>query len=145
MSGAATSTSSTSRSTPGFADPLADDEVDELARDDDRLADLLAVELCLHLLGRESQLDELLVGEVDRDLEAVAQLAVHLHDELERRASEEPLARDGPRRLPETLVPELEPQLLGQVRRVRLDQRHGSLGGEARARVVLRRRRQLVQ
>ena len=39
-----------------------------------------------------------------------------------------------PRVLPQALVPEPLPQLLGDVRRVRLDQAHRGLGGEARVR-----------
>src|SRR5581483_3799129 len=66
--------------------PLADDEVHELAGHDDRLDDRAAVQVRLHLRRALRPLDELLRGRVDIDLEAVAHLAVHLDDELERRA-----------------------------------------------------------
>src|SRR5581483_4298632 len=61
----------------------ADDDVHELARNDDRLPHLCAVDVRLHALRRERPRDELFLGQVDVDLEPVAHLAVHLHDELE--------------------------------------------------------------
>src|SRR5437868_12712282 len=61
---------------------LAGDQVHELPRDDDRLAELEAVEVRLDTLRRLRAGDELLFGQVGLDLEAVAHLPVDLHDEL---------------------------------------------------------------
>src|SRR3954449_13215117 len=63
------------------AGPLADDEVDELARHDHDLHDLLAVDLRLEA-RRARQGLELVARGGRRRLHAVAQLAVHLHDQL---------------------------------------------------------------
>ena len=59
-------------------------------------------------------------------------------DELERLALEQRLVGLRPRLLPQPLVAEPLPQLLGDVRRVRLDQRDRRLGGEPRGRIVRR-------
>src|SRR4051812_19859576 len=114
----------------------ADDQVHELPRDDDRPADLEAVEMRLDTRRRLRARDELVLRDVGLDLEPVSHLTVHLDDELERIALE--LRRMGfrPRLLPQPLVPQALPQLLGDVRRIRLDQRQRRLDGEARRRVV---------
>jgi hypothetical protein len=88
---------------------LADDEVDELSRDDNRLADLLAVQVRLHARGGLGQLDQLAFGRVDRDLHAVAYLPVHLNHELERVALEQHRVGLRPRLFPQPLVPETPP------------------------------------
>src|SRR5439155_15572014 len=76
------------------------DEVHELARHDDRLADLLAVELGLNAGRRLRPLDQLGLGEIGRDLDTVANPAVDLDHELERLALEQRLVGDGPWLLP---------------------------------------------
>src|SRR5437764_7716594 len=55
---------------------LADDQVDELARHDDRLPDLAAVEVSLHLRRLLRTRDQLLFRQVGRHLEPVAHLSV---------------------------------------------------------------------
>src|SRR3954463_12065754 len=79
---------------------LAGDQVHELPRDDDRLAELEPVEMCQHTGRRLRAGDELLLGRAGLHLEAVAHLSVDLDDELERVALE--LRRIGlrPRVLP---------------------------------------------
>src|SRR5690349_22587920 len=98
---------------------FSDDDVDELVRHDDHTP-LLAVQVRSDLLGGSRERDQLLLGESRRRLHAVAHLPVHLQDELDRL----PLQHRGiclrPRLLPQPLVPERDPQLLGDVRRVRL-------------------------
>src|SRR4051795_9005414 len=78
---------------------LADDEVDELARDHDDLHDLLAVDLRLQARRSRERL-ELLARRGRRRLHAIAQLAVDLHHELHRVALEERRVRVRPRLLP---------------------------------------------
>ena len=67
-------------------------------------------------------------------LHPVAHAAVDLDHQLEGLALQLRLVGDRPRLLPQPLVAERRPQLLGDVRRVRLDQRDRGLGREARAR-----------
>src|SRR5205823_6382253 len=86
------------------------DEVDELARHDDRLPDPLAVHVRLHPRRRQSPLDELLLGRARGNLDAVAHLAVHLDHELERLALQQPLVGDRPGRLPQARVAQDAPQ-----------------------------------
>src|SRR5207244_13305490 len=74
----------TSSSTPASGNSLADDDVHELARDDDRLADRGSVDVGLHLRGGERARHELVLGTRGLDLESIAHFAVHLHHELER-------------------------------------------------------------
>src|SRR4029077_4199620 len=110
---------------PAAAAGALDHEVHELARDDDRLARLAAVEVAPHALSVARTRDKLFLAQTRVDLEPVAHPAVHLHDELERLANTLLPVGLRPRRLPQTLVPEHAPQLLGGVRRVRVDQGHG--------------------
>src|SRR5436190_13055921 len=112
-----------SRCTARAYEIALDDEVDELAGDDDRLARLRAVEERRDALGAARERDELFLAQRRVRLEAVAHLAVHLDDELERVAHELRLVGFGPRLLPQPLVAEDAPQLFRDVRRVRLDQR----------------------
>src|SRR5262245_31890173 len=65
----------------GRDDWLADDEIDELSRDDDRLADFTAVQMSLYLGRARCTRNQLLLRQVGRDDEPVAHLAVDLHDE----------------------------------------------------------------
>ena len=71
------------------------------------------------------------LGEADRHLDLVAHPAVHLDDELERVALEQSRVGLGPGLLPQALTAEPLPELLGHVRRVRLDQADRGLGREA--------------
>src|SRR5262245_35996116 len=89
----------------------ANNEVDELARHDDRLSDLASVQLRLHLWRLLRPRYELLLGQVGRHFHPVAHLPVHLHDELERLALKQRGVCDRPRLLPEIRVPETLPQL----------------------------------
>ncbi len=73
---------------------------------------------------------------VARHLEAVAQLSVHLQHDLDGLALEHRRVRDGPRVPPQALAAEPLPELLGEMRRVGLDQRDGGLRGEAGGGVV---------
>ena len=66
-----------------------DDQVDELARDDDLLADLLAVHVGAHARELLRARDQLGLGEPDRHLDLVPHPPVHLHDQLERLALEQ--------------------------------------------------------
>src|SRR5205085_2771983 len=72
----------------GCVTALAENEIHELARHDDRLLDLGAVQVRLHLRRRLRARDELVLRQARLDLEAVAHAAVHLHDEHERVALE---------------------------------------------------------
>src|SRR5207244_11385119 len=63
---------------------LADHEVDELARDDDRFPDLLAVHVRPYALGLQRARHQLVLRQPGFDLEAVAHAPVYLHDQLER-------------------------------------------------------------
>src|SRR5438067_6488214 len=115
---------------------LVHNDVDELARHDDRLPDRRPVQMRLHLGRRRGPRDELFLGQADVDLEPVAHLAVHLDDELERLALQLRLVRLRPGLLPQPLVAEPLPELLRDVGRVRLDQRDRGFGGEAGGRVL---------
>ena len=86
------------------ARPL-DDQVDELPRHDDRLPDLLAVQVRLHLRRGLRPLDQLLLGLAHRRLHPVAHAAVHLQHQLEGLALQQRLVGDRPRLLPQPLVP----------------------------------------
>src|SRR5204863_8501617 len=90
----------TVRLRPGACSRSADDQVDELSRDDDLLDALLAVELAPHGVRAPGELDEFLLGGVHRRLDAGAQLAVHLDDEGEGVALEQGRVRPRPRHLP---------------------------------------------
>src|SRR2546421_4791450 len=83
---------------------LLDDEVDELARDDDRLARLAAVQVAPHALALARTRYELVLAQACVHLEPVAHLAVDLDDELERLPHELRLVGLRPRPLPEALV-----------------------------------------
>src|SRR5688500_8913040 len=63
---------------------LRHDEVHELARDDDRPPHLAAVQQSLDARRRERLLDDLVLRQVDRQLQPVAYLPVHLDDQLVR-------------------------------------------------------------
>ena len=65
------------------------------------------------------------------DPQAVAELAVDLHDDLDGLGGDERRVGLGPRLLAQPRVAEPLPQLLGDVRRVRLDEREHGLGREA--------------
>src|SRR6266516_911022 len=90
----------------------SDDEVDELARHDDRLAYLFAVQLSLDAGRGLRPLDQLGLGQLGRDLEAVTNLAVDLNHQLEGVVLEQGLVGDGPRLLPHSLLAEPLPELL---------------------------------
>src|SRR3954469_19769038 len=111
------------------AGPLADDEVDELARHDDDLDDLLAVDLRLQARRARERL-ELLARRSRRGLYAVAPLAVDLHDQLDRVALEHRRVRVGPRLLPHALARQRLVDLRAAVRGEREDQRGGGGGAE---------------
>src|SRR5436190_7537955 len=117
---------------------LTHDEIHELPRNDDRLPDLAAVQMRLHLRGLFRARDQLLIRKRDRHLDPVADLPVHLDDELERICREQRWIRLRPRLLPQTLVPEPLPELFRNVRCVRLDQRNSRLGRETPRRIVRR-------
>src|SRR5687768_13066687 len=107
-------THATSRTSAIVTDSLySDDEVDQAARHDDRLADLLAVQMALHARKLLGTRDELVLGQVDRDLDATAHATVDLDDQLERLLLEQRGVRLRPRRRPQTLMAEALPQLLG--------------------------------
>ena len=76
----------------------------------------------LHLRRGFRPRDELLLRQVGRNLEAVAHLSVHLDDELERVLLEHGRIGLRPGLQPQPLVSEPLPQLLRDVRGVRLDQ-----------------------
>src|SRR5436305_4439134 len=105
------STRSCARRRSSTVNTSADDDVHELARHHDRLPNLRTVDVRLHALRCERARDELVLGQLDADLEAVAHLPVHLHDELEGLLLERRPVGDRPRLLPEPLVPERLPQL----------------------------------
>src|SRR6185369_8542763 len=97
-----------------------DDQVHEPSGDDDGFLHLFAVEVSGDpgkLLGAR---DELVVVKPGRHLDPAAHAAVHLDDELEGLALEESGIGLGPLRAPEPLVAESLPELLGDVRNVRL-------------------------
>src|SRR5689334_16454073 len=97
------------------------DQVHEAAGDDDRLTYLFPVQMRLDARRRQSPLDELRLGFGHRRLEPIADLAVDLDNELERLTLELRRVCLRPRLLPQPLVPERGPELLGDMRRVRLD------------------------
>src|SRR5438067_13774399 len=80
---------------------LRDDEVHELARHDDRLPDLLAVQMRLHLRRLLRARDELVLGRVGGHLDAIADATVHLDDELEGLPLELRRVSDWPPPLPQ--------------------------------------------
>ena len=90
----------------------------------------------LHALGRARERDQLVLADRRRHLQTVAQLAVHLQHDLDRLPVEHRLVRDRPRLLPQARASQHRPELLGDVRRVRLDERHRGLGREAGGRIV---------
>src|SRR5919204_3461979 len=109
----------------------AHDEIHEPARHDDRLPDLPAVEMHLHLRRCLGAGYQFVLRQVRRHMHAIADLAVDLDDELERLVDEHRGIGLRPRRLPKPFVAEPSPELFRDVRRVRLDQGDGCLGREA--------------
>src|SRR3954468_18510651 len=106
------------------ARPSANDEVDELARHDDDLDNLLAVDLRLQARRARERL-ELVARRSRRRLHAITQLAVHLHDELHRVALEHRRVGVGPWLLPHPLARQRLVVLRPAVRGEREDQRGG--------------------
>src|ERR1700688_986228 len=71
---ASASTRSCARCRSSTENTSGDDDVYELARHDDRLPHLRAVDVRLHAFRRERERHELVLGQIDADLEPVAHL-----------------------------------------------------------------------
>ena len=128
----APSADATSCSTPASASRRPGSRA---SRDDDLLADLLAVQELLNPSRRARLLDQLLLGHVRRDLDPVAHAAVDLDHEFERLTLQQRRIRLRPGLLPQPFVPQTRPELLGDVRRIWLKQRHGRFRREPRGRI----------
>src|SRR5437588_1815875 len=108
-----------------------DDEVDEAPGNDDLLDDLVPVEVGLDVGGVAAQLLELLLGGVGGGLDPVANLAVYLAYELERRPLEQRRLGLGPGLLPHPAAGEALVAVGGGVRGKGEQQRVGR--GQRRA------------
>src|SRR5215212_7148991 len=96
---------------------LPDYQVDQASGDVDALPELAALDVGPDLRARERQLLRVLLGDVRRDLYAVAQLAVHLHHELDLLGPYEALVPGRPLlQVDRRPLPHLGPHLLGVVR-----------------------------
>src|ERR1035441_5585700 len=120
------------RQRPGRpADALANDEVDELARDDDLPDDLFAIEMRLDVGREPAQLPQLVGAGVDRSLHAIAQLSVDLADQLVDLALQQLLIGARPVSLPYALAGQAVEDVRADVRSEREQQRGGRREREA--------------
>src|SRR5580700_2515391 len=110
---------------------LADDDVDQLVRDDDHLGDLVPVEMGLDAAGLEAQFFQLLAPRPGGCIHPVADLAVDLANELERVGLAHVGIGVGPRLLPPAPAGEHLVSLGPEVRREREQQRRGGRGRES--------------
>src|SRR4029453_5794026 len=93
-----------------------DDEIDESPGDDDRVLQLLAVDVRGNARKLSFARDKLVLIEAGGHLHLAADAAVHLDDELEGLALEVSRVGLGPRSLPEPLVAQALPELFRDVR-----------------------------